>query len=58
MGRNMATQIDAAMFGSTSVSDAPAAIVQTTGTLTFTESTTAGGAGMVEDMLDCNSNNC
>ena len=33
------------------VTDAPTAIVQTTDTLTFTESTTAGGAGMVEDML-------
>ena len=51
MGRNMATQIDAAMFGSSNVTDAPTAIVQTTDTLTFTESTTAGGAGMVEDML-------
>jgi HK97 family phage major capsid protein len=51
MGRNMATQIDAAMFGSSNVTSAPTAIVQTTGTLTFTESVTAGGAGMVEDML-------
>ena len=51
MGRNMAVQIDAAMFGSTSVTAAPAAIAATTGCLTFTESTTAGGVGMNEDML-------
>tara|TARA_R110002020_G_scaffold197548_2_gene398677 strand:- start:408 stop:1652 length:1245 start_codon:yes stop_codon:yes gene_type:complete len=51
MGRNMATQIDAAMFGSANVANAPTAIVQTAGTLDFTESVTAGGAGMVEDML-------
>ena len=51
MGRNMAVQIDAAMFGSTSVTAAPAAIAATTGVLTFTESTTAGGVGMNEDML-------
>ena len=51
MGRNMATQIDAAMFGSSNVTDAPGCIAATTGVLTFTESTTSGGAGMVEDML-------
>ena len=51
MGRNMATQIDAAMFGSANVASAPTAIVQTAGTLTFTESAVAGGAGMTEDML-------
>tara|TARA_R100000329_G_scaffold142833_1_gene126485 strand:- start:1194 stop:2429 length:1236 start_codon:yes stop_codon:yes gene_type:complete len=51
LGRNMATQIDAAMFSSTSVTSAPTAIADTTGILTFTESTTSGGAGMVEDML-------
>ena len=51
LGRNMAKQIDAAMFGSTSVANAPAAIAATTGTLTFTESTTAGGVGACLDML-------
>ena len=51
MARNMATQIDAAIFGSANVASAPGAIAQTTGVLTFTESTTAGGAGMTEDML-------
>lgn len=51
LGRNMATQIDAAMFGSASVTNAPAAIAATNGVLTFTESTTAGGTGMNEDML-------
>ena len=51
MARNMATQIDAAIFGSANVASAPGAIAATTGVLTFTESTTAGGAGMTEDML-------
>ena len=51
MARNMATQIDAAIFGSTSVASAPVAIAATAGVLTFTESVTAGGAGMNEDML-------
>ena len=51
MGRNMATQIDAAMFGSASVTSAPAAIVATTGTLTFVEA--AFGAGSIaSDMLE------
>ena len=49
MGRNMAQQIDAAMFGSTSVTSAPAAIVQTSGTLTFTE---AGSVNIPSDMLE------
>tara|TARA_Y100000004_G_scaffold176713_1_gene217531 strand:- start:452 stop:1684 length:1233 start_codon:yes stop_codon:yes gene_type:complete len=49
MGRNMATQIDAAMFGSTSVTNAPAAIVQTAGTLTFTE---AASLNVASDMLE------
>ena len=51
MARNMATQIDAAIFGSTSVASAPVAIAATAGVLTFTESAVAGGAGMTEDML-------
>ena len=51
LGRNMSTQIDAAMFASSDVSAAPGCIVGTSGTLTFTESTTAGGSGMVADML-------
>jgi hypothetical protein len=51
LGRNMAKQIDAAMFGTASVTNAPAAIAATTGVLTFTESTTAGGAGACLDML-------
>ena len=52
MGRNMATKIDAAMFASSDLGGgAPGCIAGTSGTLTFTESTTSGGAGMVEDML-------
>ena len=51
MGRNMAQQIDAAMFASSDVTSAPGCIAGTTGVLTFTESGTAGGAGMNEDML-------
>tara|TARA_R100001163_G_scaffold55073_1_gene42479 strand:- start:176 stop:1420 length:1245 start_codon:yes stop_codon:yes gene_type:complete len=52
MGRNMGTQIDAAMFGSTNVANAPTAIVQTAGTLTFTESAAGGSAGASSDMLE------
>jgi len=52
MGRNMGTQIDAAMFGSSSVTNAPGAIVATTGTLDFTESTAGGAAGASADMLE------
>ena len=51
MGRNMGTQIDAAMFASTSLGGgAPAAIV--TGALTFTESAAGGAAGTSADMLE------
>jgi len=49
LGRNMAVQIDAAMFGSTSVTNAPAAIAATTGVLTFTE---AASADLSSDMLE------
>ena len=52
MGRNMGTQIDAAMFGSSSVTNAPGAIVATAGTLTFTESAAGGAAGASADMLE------
>tara|TARA_Y100001938_G_scaffold150135_1_gene239763 strand:- start:412 stop:1656 length:1245 start_codon:yes stop_codon:yes gene_type:complete len=52
MGRNMGTQIDAAMFGSTNVANAPTALVQTAGTLTFTESAAGGAAGAASDMLE------
>ena len=52
MGRNMATQIDNAMFSSASLGGgAPAAIAAAAGVLTFTESAAAGGAGMNADML-------
>ena len=51
MGRNMATQIDAAMSGSTSVTSAPAAIVQTSGTLTFVEAAFGSGS-IASDMLE------
>jgi HK97 family phage major capsid protein len=51
LGRNMAKQIDAAMFGSASVTNAPVAIAATTGVLTFTESATTGGVGACLDML-------
>ena len=52
LGRNMATQIDAAMFGSANVASAPTAIVQTAGTLTFTESAAGGAAGLASDALE------
>jgi len=52
MGRNMGTQIDAAMFASTNVASAPTAIVQTAGTLIFTESAAGGAAGAASDMLE------
>jgi HK97 family phage major capsid protein len=52
MGRNMGTQIDAAMFASANVASAPTAIVQTAGTLTFTESAAGGSAGAASDMLE------
>ena len=52
MGRNMGTQIDAAMFGSTSVASAPTAIVATAGTLNFIESAAGGAAGTSADMLE------
>jgi HK97 family phage major capsid protein len=48
MGRNMATQIDAAMFASANVASAPTAIVTTAGTLTFTE--TAGAGNLVTNL--------
>ena len=51
MARNMATQIDAAIFGSGNTASAPGCIALTAGVLTFTESAVAGGAGMNEDML-------
>ena len=52
MGRNMGTQIDAAMFGSTDVTAAPGCIVGTAGTLTFTESAAGGSAGAASDALE------
>ena len=51
MGRNMATQIDAAMFGSSNVTSAPGCIVGTSGTLTFTEATFGSGS-IASDMLE------
>ena len=53
MGRNMGTQIDAAMFASADLGGgAPGCIVGTTGTLDFTESTAGGAAGASADMLE------
>lgn len=52
MGRNMAQQIDAAMFASTNVANAPGCIVGTAGTLTFTESAAGGAAGAASDALE------
>jgi len=53
MGRNMGTQIDAAMFASADLGGgAPGAIVGTAGTLTFTESAAGGAAGASADMLE------
>jgi hypothetical protein len=40
------------MFGSSSVTNAPGAIVATAGTLTFTESAAGGAAGASADMLE------
>jgi HK97 family phage major capsid protein len=52
LGRNMSTQIDAAMFASANVANAPGCIVGTAGTLTFTESAAGGAAGAASDMLE------
>jgi len=49
MARNMAVQIDAAMFGSSNVTNAPDSIAGTTGVLTFTES---GTFDVASDMLE------
>jgi len=52
MGRNMGTQIDAAMFASADLGGgAPGAIVGTAGTLTFTESGAGGSTAAVNDAL-------
>jgi HK97 family phage major capsid protein len=51
MGRNMATQIDAAMFGSANVTSAPGCIPLTSGTLVFTEATFGSGS-IASDMLE------
>ena len=51
MGRNMATQIDAAMFGSSNVTNAPGCIVGTSGTLDFTEASFGTGS-IASDMLE------
>ncbi len=49
MARNMAVQIDAAMFGSTDVTNAPGSIAGTSGVLTFTES---ASFDVASDMLE------
>ena len=49
MARNMAVQIDAAMFGSSDVTNAPGSIAGTSGVLTFTEAASVDVAG---DMLE------
>lgn len=49
MARNMAVQIDAAMFGSSDVTNAPGSIAGTTGVLTFTES---ASFDVASDMLE------
>ena len=51
LGRGVGRAIDDAMFSTVSVGSAPTSIAATTGVLTFTESTTAGGAGFVEDLI-------
>ena len=48
LGRNVGTQIDAAMFGSSNVTSAPGCIADTTGVLTITEATSLDVAS---DML-------
>ena len=45
LGRNVGVQIDAAMFGSTNVPQAPGCIAATTGVLTFSEATSLDVAG-------------
>lgn len=50
LGRAVGTQIDAALFASTDVTSALPSIAGTSGVLTFTESTTAGGAGFIADV--------
>ena len=53
LGRSVGAKIDAAMFASTDLgSGAPACIVGTTGTLTFTESAAGGAAGAAADALE------
>tara|TARA_R110002020_G_scaffold154529_9_gene334433 strand:- start:2348 stop:3589 length:1242 start_codon:yes stop_codon:yes gene_type:complete len=49
LGRAVGTQIDAALFASSDVTSALPSIAGTAGVLTFTESTTAGGAGFIAD---------
>lgn len=50
LGRAVGTQIDAALFAATTAANYPAAIAAATGIGTFTESTTAGGAGFIADV--------
>tara|TARA_R110000868_G_scaffold100442_1_gene276215 strand:+ start:488 stop:1735 length:1248 start_codon:yes stop_codon:yes gene_type:complete len=53
MGRNMGTQIDAAMFASADLGGgAPGSIAGTAGVLTFAESAAGGAAGASSDMLE------
>jgi HK97 family phage major capsid protein len=49
LGRNVGTQIDAAMFGSSTVTSAPGCIAATTGVLTFDE---ASSLDVASDMLE------
>ena len=52
LGRSVGSKIDAAIFAASDVSNAPLSIAGTSGVLTFTESTTAGGAGFVSDIKE------
>jgi len=51
LGRNAATQIDAAMFASSNVTAAPGCIAATSGVLTFVEATFGSGS-VASDMLE------
>ena len=57
LGRNVAVQIDAAMFGSTDVTNAPGSIAGTTGVLTFDEATSLDVASDALEAIQTIANN-
>ncbi len=52
LGRAVGTQIDAALFAASTATNYPAAIAAASSIGTFTESTTAGGAGFIADVKE------